>query len=615
MNPTPAFWVVAGSLVAVVAAANLDNPKDPAPIAAASYSESAHDRTVLVAIYHATGGSGWRRQEGWLTARPMGTWDGVTVENGHVTRLELKNNRLRGALPPEIGTLTHLRHLALPGNNLIGPIPGEIGNLSVLFHLDLRWNALEGDIPHELTRLPGIGSLLLSANRLSGPVPRAFSELSLLTRIDLSHNQLSGGIPPEIGSLRFLRSLGLSDNRLQGVIPSELGELSRVERVLLQSNELTGSIPGSLATLPKLTHLNLADNRMSGHLPPLARLAGLEWHRLGGNQFAGPLPEPTGRQTAGRADSSDGDTGSDKDGAARPGTGGFLNGLDAWTATTSEVSDDPFHHLVRQTLSAVTVVSGYAAVDHSRVPDWLSFEDAEMVVKLVNDFLHSAGFIIEDAYDLLRVVETYEGPTLDLTPLLHPNGSSDVDGLPQRLSRPRPRTEDDHTGLLQMPARLDKEQYGDRLGDPPYRPNETVGLVRCSGRLGASRRSGVNGLIYAEADVNCDLEKLVPNCPPVDWTLNLTLARHESSFFGSQWIEVAWKNDLSPAAYSTSWTDARVESSIARTATSRHVGAGTMSLRGRSRHTAHPIHSVRRPPPSPAARSNRATARSTPTTA
>lgn len=430
-------------LVAVVAGANPERPEDPAPTAAGSDAESANDRTALVAIYYATGGPSWRRQEGWLTAKPMGTWDGVTVENGHVTRLELKNNRLSGALPPEIGTLTHLRHLTLPGNSLIGPIPTVIGDLSMLFHVDLRWNALEGNIPDELTRLSGIGSLLLSANRLSGPVPRAFSDLPLLTRLDLSHNQLRGWIPPEIGSLRFLRSLGLSDNRLQGAIPSELGELSRLERVLLQSNELTGSIPDGLATLPELTHLNLADNRLSGHMPPLARLARLEWHRLEGNQFAGPLPEPTDRQTTGRTDTSDGDAGSDRGGAVRPENGGF-NGLDAWTATTSEVSDDPFHHMVRQTLSAVTVVSGYAAVDHGRVPDWLSFEDAEMLVKLINEFLHRSGFVIEDAYDLLRVVETYEGPTLDFTPLLRLNGSTDVDGLPRRL--PRPRTRVDRSG-------------------------------------------------------------------------------------------------------------------------------------------------------------------------
>ena len=471
-----------------MAEANPERSEDPAPIAAGSDAESAHDRTALVALYHATGGTGWRRQDGWLTARPMGTWDGVTVENGRVTRLELKNNRLSGALPPDIGTLTHLRHLALPGNNLIGPIPKTIGDLSVLFHVDLRWNALEGDIPDELTRLSSIGSLLLSANRLSGPVPRAFSELPLLNRLDLSHNQLRGGIPPEIGSLRFLRSLGLSDNRLQGVIPSELGDLSRIERILLQSNELTGSIPDGLATLPELTHLNLADNRLSGPVP-LARLAGLEWYRLAGNEFAGPLPEPMGRQTTGRADASDCKAGSDKDGAARPRNGGFLNGLDAWTATTSEVSDDPVHHLTRQGLSAITVVSGYATLDHSRIPDWLSFEDAEMVVKLLNDFLHSAGFIIEDAYDLLRVVGTYEGPTLDLTPLLHPNGSTDGHGLPQPLARPQTRTVgDDEPGLLQMPARLDQERHGDRLGDYRYRPNETVGLASCNGRLGSHIR-------------------------------------------------------------------------------------------------------------------------------
>ena len=229
---------------------------------------------------------------------------------------------------------------------------------------------------------------------------------------------------------------------------------------------------------------------------------------------------------------------------------------------------------MRQGLSAITVVSGYATLDHSRIPDWLSFEDAEMVVKLLNDFLHSAGFIIEDAYDLLRVVETYEGPTLDLTPLLHPNGSTDGHGLPQPLPRPQTRTVgDDEPGLLQMPARLDQARHGDRLGDYRYRPNETVGLASCNGRLGAARISGVDGLIYAEADVDCELERLVPSCPPIDWKLNLTLARHETSFLRSQWVEVAWKNHERRAAYSTHWTDAEVESS--------YCPSGKVETRGR----------------------------------
>ena len=126
-----------------------------------------------------------------------------------------------------------------------------------------------------------------------------------------------------------------------------------------------------------------------------------------------------------------------------------------------------------------------------------------------------------------------------------------------------------------MPARLEKNRTVIRIGDHPYRQNqkETVGLARCRGRLGAPRIYGYDGLIYAEADVDCDLEKLRPNCPPVDWTLNLTLARNEGWFIWSRWIEVAWKNHWSPPRYSTNWTDARVESP--------YCPSGNVETRGR----------------------------------
>ena len=56
--------------------------------------------TALYAIYDSTGGRGWSYNDGWKsTTIPTGTWEGVTVENSHVVKLDLSYNRLSGKYP------------------------------------------------------------------------------------------------------------------------------------------------------------------------------------------------------------------------------------------------------------------------------------------------------------------------------------------------------------------------------------------------------------------------------------------------------------------------------------------------------------------------------------
>ena len=51
------------------------------------------DREALVALYQATNGSQWHRQEAWLSDEPLDTWFGVTVDKtGRVIKLDLTNN-------------------------------------------------------------------------------------------------------------------------------------------------------------------------------------------------------------------------------------------------------------------------------------------------------------------------------------------------------------------------------------------------------------------------------------------------------------------------------------------------------------------------------------------
>lgn len=86
-------------------------------------------RTALTALYEDANGNGWRRRDNWLTDAPLGSWYGVEVDqSGRVVGLHLGSNRLSGALPPELGDLTHLAHLDLSYNTgVTGEIPPESG--------------------------------------------------------------------------------------------------------------------------------------------------------------------------------------------------------------------------------------------------------------------------------------------------------------------------------------------------------------------------------------------------------------------------------------------------------------------------------------------------------
>ena len=247
-------------------------------------------------------GSRWvpeKRQ--WVDNKLSGA---IPPELGELTNLEhlyLDSNELSGAIPPELGELTNLEHLYLDSNELSGAIPPELGELTNLEHLYLDSNELSGAIPPELGGLGNLERLYLDSNELSGAIPPELGGLANLQRLYLGNNKLSGAIPPELGELTNLERLYLGDNKsrypafggLSGEIPPELGELTNLERLYLDSNELSGEIPPELGGLANLQRLYLGGNELSGAIPPeLGELTNLERLDLGGNELSGViLPE------------------------------------------------------------------------------------------------------------------------------------------------------------------------------------------------------------------------------------------------------------------------------------------------------------------------------------
>ena len=221
----------------------------PAPSTSDTGSPKS-DRDILALLYNATDGPNWRESANWLSDRPLHEWYGVsTNERGHVTHLDMFNNRLSGPLPSELANLSSLEFLALGDNRLNGPIPPELGNLSNLWAIDLPRSQLTGSIPPELGNLSNLGTLVLRGNQLSGPIPSELGNLSNLGSLYLDDNRLSGSIPPELGNLSNLETLRLFVNQLSGSIPPELGGLSNLRLLYLSDNRLEGCVPESLRAL------------------------------------------------------------------------------------------------------------------------------------------------------------------------------------------------------------------------------------------------------------------------------------------------------------------------------------------------------------------------------
>ena len=227
----------------------------------ASETPDSEDRAALVALYNSTGGTRWWNNTNWLSNEPLGSWHGVTTDaNGRVIRLDLRENELRGAIPPELGNLTNLWGLALGGNRLSGSIPPELGSLTNLRLLTVLDNRLSGSIPHQLGSLAKLERLSLTTNQLSGRIPPELGSLASLERMELGDNRLAGAIPPELGSLHNLEELWLHDNRVSGPVPAELGNLANLEELSLSDNQLSGTLPQSLTRLSELRTLWFGSN-------------------------------------------------------------------------------------------------------------------------------------------------------------------------------------------------------------------------------------------------------------------------------------------------------------------------------------------------------------------
>ncbi|QGY46221.1 T9SS type A sorting domain-containing protein [Maribellus comscasis] len=98
----------------------------------------------LADLYNSTNGNNWTNNTNWLdtTNHSVADWYGITIENGHVTRITLNENNLQNSAFENVAQLPELRDIELVNNYLTGFNFEAIDSLAKLDTLLLNDNQL-----------------------------------------------------------------------------------------------------------------------------------------------------------------------------------------------------------------------------------------------------------------------------------------------------------------------------------------------------------------------------------------------------------------------------------------------------------------------------------------
>ncbi|WVZ77963.1 hypothetical protein U9M48_025750, partial [Paspalum notatum var. saurae] len=144
--------------------------------------------------------------DGWTTSGGdpcVEAWQGVQCEGPNVTAIELPGAGLGGKLSQTLGDLTAVTRLDLSNNQIGGAVPQSLP--PALTHLDLSSNSLSGKLPDSMAKLSSLSTLHVQNNQLAGTLD-VLQDLPL-TDLNVENNEFSGPIPEKLLSIpKFLRN-------------------------------------------------------------------------------------------------------------------------------------------------------------------------------------------------------------------------------------------------------------------------------------------------------------------------------------------------------------------------------------------------------------------------
>ena len=143
------------------------------------------DWLILQTAYEQMGnGEGWTKTWDFdVEKRTVQTLPGVSILGGHVTSIDLSDNKLTGPFPTTLLTLPQIRSLNLSGNKLTGDV-GVLSGFaaeSSLQSLNISDNRFSGNIGAFAAQLPNLTALYAENNRLDQVTPAIASTVTTLT--------------------------------------------------------------------------------------------------------------------------------------------------------------------------------------------------------------------------------------------------------------------------------------------------------------------------------------------------------------------------------------------------------------------------------------------------
>jgi hypothetical protein len=229
-------------------------------------STRVRERNALIALYEATGGTGWRASDNWVTDSSGGRsepcwdfWYGVTCdEHGHVIALELSDNRLVGSLPTALGDLWHLMKLDLSSTSS-----------AYHTHVNVDTNALTGALP-SLAKATRLAEIEISGNQFQS-LPDDLSSSWQTLRVLSASNNLLTTLPNELYKLSKLHTLELSFNAIKAdlkVWSSDFGNLAEARYVHVDNNALYGDVTDDIIGMKKILVFDISHNPdLTGEIP------------------------------------------------------------------------------------------------------------------------------------------------------------------------------------------------------------------------------------------------------------------------------------------------------------------------------------------------------------
>ncbi|CEL96669.1 unnamed protein product [Vitrella brassicaformis CCMP3155] len=206
-------------------------------------------------------------------------WDAI-ICNEEDYELMLQAADLGGAIPAEIGQLSHCSSINLAKNKFDGQIPDLTPNLcpqdpsqkSKLKELYLEENSLRGTLPRSIGHCGSLTILKAGGNRLEAQLPDQVCMLTMLEEFEMARNNMQGSVPACIGGgegqdgnvtypgMKNLTHLYMQYNKLSGELPVSMGNLTKARSIFLHGNELSGNIPDVFYNVPLENQITLFEN-------------------------------------------------------------------------------------------------------------------------------------------------------------------------------------------------------------------------------------------------------------------------------------------------------------------------------------------------------------------